>query len=550
MPLAGQIREAANLIKTGQVASAADAIARLTDAASPLERDTLQRVEETLRRYAFPVARARLEHAATRFPDRAELIRACIPDTDPGIFHRDNETRQPAYRRDRAPRDSRRWVDPTRRVPAAQQHGEPDVVFDYTTGDIDHLIQPNPDDRTRHDEHLPDSSARLVDSDSPVGRRRMHWRDEPDRLDDFRTSRARRREHDPSREEHLQALLEPLRDLPCVGCGFERPLADRPAFDPVTGDTERDDGLCGDCRVEGGPGIPAHDADRYIEARCAYVAATRPAPEALAFLHRDWRRVALAHRHRIRTWVLEHGLRTQADQARAEATDPVRELPDAELSDRIEQTRRRIALAASMKAAETLPASPPITDPGAARSQGIAAADAITDARSAADTAADLSKQLHSIGRQIAATRTQLVSATSDTHHLESTLAALRQTKQQLITAVAASRRAAQDAHRDAELIAGPSEQWDEVLTHPGRFSPPQATAVTETHAGDDGHWQRQLDALRAEQRRRATLSPAERDSEQAHRRSSPRAPEPADVTHLGTTSEPTISAPTDELGR
>ncbi|MEU1550670.1 hypothetical protein [Nocardia sp. NPDC005745] len=53
MPLAGQIRADASLFKAGHVSSAAEAIARLTEAASPLERDTLQRVEETLRRYAF-----------------------------------------------------------------------------------------------------------------------------------------------------------------------------------------------------------------------------------------------------------------------------------------------------------------------------------------------------------------------------------------------------------------------------------------------------------------------------------------------------------------
>ncbi|MGY2011974.1 AAA family ATPase [Nocardia gipuzkoensis] len=553
VPLAAQIRAAADLFKSGQVASAAEAVARLTAAASPLERDTLQRVEETLRRYAFPVARARLEHAATQFPDRAELIRACIPDTDPEIFHRDNDTRQPRYRREHAPRDSRRWIDPTRRIPAAQQHGQPDHVFDYTTRDIDHIIQPNPDERTRHDEHLPDSPARIIDSDSDNERldrsTKLRWRDEPDHHEDDNSSstrRARHRDHDPGRDEHLQALLEPPRDLPCVGCGFERPLVDRPAFDPATGDTEPDDGLCGDCRDHGVAGIRAHDPDRYIEARCAYVASTRPAPEALAFLHRDWRRVALAHRHRIRTWVLDRGLNTEAEQARAEATDSLRDLSDTALEDRIEKTRRQIALTASMNAAETLPAAPS-TDPGAARAQGVAAADAITHVRSAAAAVEDLRKQLHSTSRQIAAARTQRVS-TRDPLRLETRLDALRRTKQQLIQAVVAARRTAEDAHRDAELLAGPPEHWDDILAHPGTFSPPAATPVEQTTSPDHGHWQQQLDRLRAEQRRRAALSEAERDSERTHRRSTYRTVEPTDITAPENTGEPPSPAPTDGL--
>ncbi|MFD8248136.1 MobF family relaxase [Nocardia sp. NPDC059691] len=548
VPLAAQIRAVAKLFKAGQVTSAAEAIARITEDASPLERDTLQRVEETLRRYAFPVARARLEHAATQFPDRADLIRACIPDTDPGIFRRDNSTRHPQYRR-----NTRRWIDPTRKIPASQQQGEPDAVYDHTTRYLDYIIQPDADDRTRDDEHLPRESGRtvrsvrIVDSDDrPVRRPTLHRSDDHDRFDDDTDPSRTRHRNENGRDEHLKALLESQRDLPCVGCGFERPLIDRPAFDPVTGDTERDDGLCSDCRDQGVRGIPAHEPDRYIEARCAHVAATRPAPDALAFLHRDWRRVPLAHRHRIRTWVLDHGLDTEAAHARAEATAPVRDLSDAELSDRIEQTRRHIALTASMNAAETLPAAAPSTDPGTARTQAVAAADAITHARSAAAAVEDLSKQVHSTSRQIAAARTQRVS-TSDPVRLETVLDALRRTKQQLIQAVAAARRTADDAHRDAELLAGPPEHWDDILARPEKFSPPATTPVEETTTSPDHrHWQQQLDRLRAEQRRRASLSDTERDREQAHRRSTERAPRPTDITAPERTGEPQHPAPVD----
>lgn len=548
VPLAAQIREAANLFKAGQVTSAHEAIARLTDAASPLERDTLRRVEETLRRYAFPVARARLQHAATQFPDRADLIRACIPDTDPGTFRREDDTRQPHYQREHAPRDSRRWIDPTRRVPTTQQQGEPDLVFTYTTRDIDHIIQPNPDERTRHDEHLPGSSARIIngdrDNDRLDRRTTLRWRDEPDHLDDDKPSRTRRRDHDPSRDEHLQALLKPPRDLPCVNCGFERPLIDRPALHPATEDTEPDDGLCRDCRDHGVTGIPAHDPDHYIEARCAHVAATRPAPDALAFLHRDWRRVPLAHRHRIRTWVLDHGLKTRADQIHAES---VRNLSDTDLKDRIEQTRRQIAFTANMNAAETLAPSP-TTDSSTIRSSGITAAEAITHARSAATAAEDLSKQLHSIGRRIAAARTQLISTTNNPQRLDTALNALKQTKQNLITAVARARRTAEDARRDAELIAGPPERWDKILAHPGKFSPPPATAAKDSQSSDHRHLQQQLDQLCTEQRRSTALSDAERDSERTYRRSIHHTAEPTDITVLENTSESAYPTPTDGL--
>ncbi|WP_280310342.1 MobF family relaxase [Nocardia abscessus] len=551
VPLAAQIRAAAALAKAGHHTSADEAIARITAAASPLERDTLQRVQETLRRYAFPVARARLEHAATLLPDRADLIRACIPDTDPGTFRREDDTRQPHYRRNQAPRHSRRWIDPTRKVPTDDQRGEPDAVYDHTTRYLDYIIQPNADDRTRHDEHLPEGPARIVDSDDirPVRRPTLHERDEPIPLDDDTgTGRTRHRNDNRGRDEHLNALLEPLRELPCVGCGFERPLIDRPAFDPGTGDTERDDGLCSDCRDQGVAGIPDHNPDQYIEARCAHVAATRPAPEALAFLHRDWRRVGLANRHRIRTWVLDHGLKTQADQMRAEAAESVRDLTDAELSKQIDQTRRQISLTASMNVAENVPATPSTTNPITARAQGIAAADAITHARSTATTADELSKQLNGIGREIAAARTRLISTRSATAQLTSDLDALKQTKQQLIRTVAAAKRAAQDARRDAELIAGPSDRWDEILAHPGKTPPPRAIAANEATSADHGHLQRQLDQLRAEQRRRKALPDAQRDSEQNRRQSANHAPKPPDITHAERTSEPTIHEPTDDL--
>ncbi|MBF6341258.1 relaxase domain-containing protein [Nocardia abscessus] len=550
VPLAAQIRAAAALAKAGHHTSAAEAIARITDAASPLERDTLHRVQETLRRYAFPVARARLEHAATLFPDRADLIRACIPDTDAGIFQRENDTRQPRYRRDQAPRDSRRWIDPTRKVPTDNQRGEPDLVYDHTTRYLDYIIQPNPDDRTRHDEHLPEGTARLIDSDDdrPVRRPTLHKRDEPDPLDKHTgTGRTRHRDDNPGRDEHLNALLEPLRDLPCVGCGFERPHIDRPAFDPGTGDTERDDGLCRDCRDHGVAGIPDHNPDQYLEARCAHIASTRPAQEALAFLHRDWRRVGLANRHRIRAWVLEHGLKDQADLARA--SESVRDLSDAQLSEHIEQTRRKIALTTSMNAAETLPASPAISDPSVVRTQGVAAADAIAHARSAAATVDELGKQLHSISRKVAATRTQLVAAKSDVQALQTALTAFSQTKQQLIQAVAAAKRTAQDAHRDAELLAGPSDRWDEILAHPGKIPPPSATASEAATSADHKHLHRQLEQLRAEQRRRATLPQARHESGQAPRPAAHRAPELAALDPPEHINGPAISAPTDDLG-
>ncbi|MBO0878785.1 MAG: relaxase domain-containing protein [Mycobacterium sp.] len=94
-PLAEGIHVVAELFRLGEHRNGSMELSRVLAEATEEERRTVMRVEATLRRYPFVIARARL-HAAARYnPHLGELIRACIPVTNPHIYREASATLGP-----------------------------------------------------------------------------------------------------------------------------------------------------------------------------------------------------------------------------------------------------------------------------------------------------------------------------------------------------------------------------------------------------------------------------------------------------------------------
>ena len=85
-PLAVGILVVAELFGLGAHRNGSIELSRVLAAATEEERRTVMRVESTLLRYPFVIARARLQAAARDNPHLGELIRACIPVTDPHVY--------------------------------------------------------------------------------------------------------------------------------------------------------------------------------------------------------------------------------------------------------------------------------------------------------------------------------------------------------------------------------------------------------------------------------------------------------------------------------
>ncbi|WP_235748893.1 MobF family relaxase [Nocardia coffeae] len=313
-----QLHTVSELFRTGHIAEATTRFGTLTEQLSVEERDILDKVANTLYANSFPVAQARLRWAADRYPHHRELILACIPDTDPHIYApTDSSQRHPTSRnpvRDTAPHDHHESTDrtrPTTRPPDTSQ----DFVQSYldTRGavddDPDHLPLPR---GVIHHYH---SAAR--DPQPPDGYT----------LDYDRSAAPR------------------TRGYGCLHCGIERATADTA---PARG-RRSDDGLCGECRDDGHPGIPDHDPADHIPARCAHITNTYPPAQAQSKLRRDWHNAPTRRdRHAIHTWVNEHPFPNTplANTHAIDVSDPVQMLTDHELTAHITHTEHRLAMPA------------------------------------------------------------------------------------------------------------------------------------------------------------------------------------------------------------
>ncbi|MBY8862865.1 relaxase domain-containing protein [Nocardia sp. CA2R105] len=312
-----QLDAVSELFRTGNIDEAATRFGTLTEQLSVEERDILEKVANTLYTNSFPVARARLRWAADRYPNHRELILACIPDTDPHTYApADSSARYPASRnpvRDAAPRNHPERTEPTHRT-----HHPPNTNQDFIDSYL-HIrghIDEDPD-------HLP----------IPPGVDHRYQSTAPEKRPDGYTL------------DYDRAAVPRTHGYSCLHCGIERAANDTT---PQRGQ-HSDDGLCGQCRDDGHPGIPDHNPAEHIPARCTHITNTYPPALAQSKLRRDWRDAPTRRdRNTIHTWVTEHPLPgTPPTNTHAiDVSDPAQMLTDRELTAHITHTENRLTLPA------------------------------------------------------------------------------------------------------------------------------------------------------------------------------------------------------------
>ncbi|MBB5916784.1 conjugative relaxase-like TrwC/TraI family protein [Nocardia transvalensis] len=315
-----RFRAIGDLLQHGRLRDAAAALRRLDRELDADERDILERVAATLYHHAWPVAKARLQWAAHRYPHHRALIDACTPTEDPGVYQPDFVgARVPADRRDRrrqAARDHEIRIDPALR---GTRH-TPDVGGDFA------------------DTYLTDRAG--IDADP-------HHLPIPDGVDHHYHTASPAGTSDGYATDYDRAAVPNHHGFACTHCGIERATLDT---QPRPGHRS-DDGLCGDCRDDGQPAIPDHDPADHITARATHITTTYPPDQARAKLRRDWRDAPTRRaRHTLTDWVRTHPFpHTDTDTSAAtfDPRDPIQALTDHQLAQYIDDTHRRIALHAN-----------------------------------------------------------------------------------------------------------------------------------------------------------------------------------------------------------
>ncbi|MFD3707429.1 MobF family relaxase [Nocardia sp. NPDC058658] len=291
VPGSTRLHEIAELFANGQVNDATAAFRAFRTTLTTEQQSVLDKVADTLYRYSFPVARARLAWAAQQFPEHRALIDACTPTRDPGIFTREIPPPRPLHT---PVRNDQRRVDSTITPPVFDpvQAAGHDIIDAYLT---DATTAPEPvfDDR-----HLPNTA----DSGFPI--------------------------------DYDRAAIPPISGLACVDCGIERPHTAAIPIPP----RRSDDGLCEPCRDDNRPPIPDHDPTDHIAARCAHIAETHTAPAALAMLRRDWKALDPTRRTSIEQWLHDHPITEQP----LPVLGSLQRLTDHELSEAIEGLNQRL----------------------------------------------------------------------------------------------------------------------------------------------------------------------------------------------------------------
>ncbi|MGW5569644.1 MobF family relaxase [Nocardia thailandica] len=286
-PAVQHLDRIAAMFASGQGDSAFTAFQNLQTTLTEAQQAVLNAVAETLYRYSFPVAKARLQWAAQQFPQHRDLIHACTPTTDPGVHQRsEHQTTAPRH----AARDHREYLDPTRTRPKFDpvEAAGLDIAEAYIADNPDTASE-EPDDPTRASTGFP------LDYD--------------------------------------RAAAAPVKGLACVECNLERSRTDTTPIPP----RRSDDGLCQPCRDNGHTGIPEHHPAEHLTARCTHLTATKPPPVALAILRRDWRTLDATGRAAIEAWIRDHRPATPPP-----ALTPIQQLSDDELADTITELRHRL----------------------------------------------------------------------------------------------------------------------------------------------------------------------------------------------------------------
>ncbi|WP_280479063.1 MobF family relaxase [Nocardia asiatica] len=535
-----RLRTVAQLIQTGQIAATMERFADLTDIATDEQRAILTDITDTLYRNSFPVARARLRWAADRYPQHRALIDACTPDTDPHIYQPGTRRTEPAYQRERrheAARDHHHYINPAvRREPLT------DKQIDARRAEQDYVDTRSDVDDQPYDRRIPDGVVHHYYREVlPDDRPKNHTLD------------------------YDLAAVPDTRGLGCVACGLERTLTDTSPVPP----RRTDDGLCGECRDTGEPGIPDHDPADHITARCTHITTTYNAPAALAMLRRDWRATHNpAHRAAIEAWIHDHPPlqtthpRTNDATAADRADNPLFVLTDAQLDERIDQLHQSLALADT----DTFlygPAQQHNLDHEHDTDQRIrrhtAAQQAIHDAHTADQQLHTAAKAFHAVATQLADTRAALEATPRHRRSQRRTL----QTRIDTLVGEQINRSrdhntardAARQANREAVLRAGAADRWDQPLSTGPENTPSGERRDTDAldAADQEGRTQvadleQRLEQYRAEQHRRRALGPAQLAQEQRIRQ---RAGVSDDIEHLvaDQQAEPFDPQPYDDLG-
>ncbi|WP_280450401.1 hypothetical protein, partial [Nocardia cyriacigeorgica] len=283
----------------------------LSGLADPDEKQFLVNLTATFMRWPYPIALARLRALWKAHPAYRELLDACVPDTDPGLYQ--PPTRQTSHRTV-ALGDDERTGGRSHRVRLPEQ-----AVLKRT---------PSAEtDQRKLRSYLPERMNQLLAKRRPVPA------DEPTVVATYAPSTygvdqtpaasvaryAATIDRDPDDPATLdgeildgyaidydQAALHPVVGWRCVHCFIERAVADTRPIDPATGQRRSDDGLCDHCREDGHPGLPAlpsgYTRTQQIETFCAALTDRYPAA-ARALLRDQFRRSPFRIRSTITNWV-------------------------------------------------------------------------------------------------------------------------------------------------------------------------------------------------------------------------------------------------------
>lgn len=265
--LSDELARVADLVKAGDLNAAKWRTSAALDAADPAALSIVAQCAATLRNYPHAVALAKLRNAwkRTTNAEHRALIALCAPAEDTGQYRPGAEPATPhRYGRGnyRAPRDNDQRIDPNRRTYRREhpREEEPRVVIEYT--DARAGVDDAPETSTRPDGYTLD---------------------------------------------YDKAAVADLRGMPCVSCWLERSVAD--AAGNRVGTEAGDDGLCGDCREAGRPGIPelpaGHTRADAVAARCAFIT-EHTGSGARSILRWEWKRADPQDRDLITAWVCSH----------------------------------------------------------------------------------------------------------------------------------------------------------------------------------------------------------------------------------------------------
>ncbi|MEV6059891.1 MobF family relaxase [Nocardia asteroides] len=475
--LVAGLEDIADMFATGRVAEAVTAYRMFSSELSDDERQVLTAVSETLYRYSFPVALARLRWAAQRFPQHRDLIDACTPTTDPHTYRPEPE---PVRRRSHPAYDHREHVDPAMAPTVFDPiRAAGNDAFDSYLDASEPLDGLDPD----HSNWRPDSTGFAIDYDL--------------------------------------AAMPALAGLACVDCGIERP---RTASVPVP-PRHSDDGLCHSCRDVDRPAIPDHDPTDHLTARCAHIADTYPSPAALAMLRRDWRALDPAGRAAIERWLSEHPHTEQP----LPVLDPVQRLSERDLTDAIDGLALRLSnVASEADFFAPIRRTPVEIDPDPAVAEHQLAADTARDtARLRARELDTAIRQLHTTERQLQTTREELdalpvmrrrqrTALQTRINTLVSSHREHRETHEQARIAARAANRHANELAARAEHTATADDQ--RRIQAQARAATEEATARDATIDALRRTLEFELSVHRAEHTRRESLSGVQRHLEERAR--------------------------------